>query len=94
MIYFEQKNQVENDELDIGTSTRLLLYELEDEVAGASVEHNFSSVFVLFMKQVSKKKPDKFPCEDKVIKELAFLDPCNRTKISTSGIINIATRFT
>ena len=37
---------------------------------------------------------DKFPFEDKVIKELAFLDPCNCTKISTSGIINLATRFT
>ena len=61
------------------------------------LEHQLSiilpSVFVLFMKQVSKMF-DKFPFEDKVIKELACLDPCNRTKISTSGIINLATRFT
>ena len=28
--YFEQQNQVENDELGIGTTTRLFLYELED----------------------------------------------------------------
>ena len=36
---------------------------------------------------------DKFP-ENKVIKELAFFDPRNHTKISASGIINLATRFT
>ena len=53
--YFEQQNQVENDELGIGTSTRLLLYELEDEVAGTSVQLNIFSCVLLFMKQMSKK---------------------------------------
>ena len=87
--YFEQQNQVENYELGIGTSTRLLLYELEDEVAGTSVQLNiFSCVRAFYYETSVKKMLDKFPL-DTVIKKLAFLDPRYRTKISTSALLKI-----
>ena len=69
------------------------MYELEDKVAGTSVEHKFFSCVHAFYETSVKKMLDKVPLKI-VIKELAFLDPRNHTKISTSGIINLATRFT
>ena len=52
--YFEQQNQVENDDLGIGTFTSLLLYELEDRVAGTSIEHKFFSCVRAFYETCQK----------------------------------------
>ena len=92
--YYEQDNQVENDELGIGTSTRLLLLELEDDIAGTSIERHFFSHVRDFYETSVKKLIEKFPFEDEMIKELAFLDPQNRGLSSVRGIIDLARRFT
>ena len=50
--YLDQNNQVSDDELGIGTSTRLLLCEeLEDEIVGTVTESRFFHVCIHFMKQ-------------------------------------------
>ena len=36
----------------------------------------------------------KFPFSDNSLKELAFLDPRNRTVTSVTGIVSLASRFT
>ena len=88
--YYERDNQVENDELGIGTSTRLLLLELEDDIAGTSIEHHFFSHVHDFYETSVRKLLEKFPFEDRTIKELAFLDPRNRALSSIRGMINLA----
>ena len=75
------ENQLIDDELGIGTSTRLLLCgELEDDIVGTRKEaHFFKSVRTFYETAVSKMLA-KFPFVDRTIKELAFLDPRNREK--------------
>ena len=93
--YLDQNNQVGDDELGIGTSTRLLLCgELEDEVTGTVIESRFFSSVRSFYEVSVTKMLEKFPFSDDTLKELAFLDPRNRTTSSTAGIFNLASRFT
>jgi hypothetical protein len=82
-----------DEELGIGTSTRLLLHELEDEVHGTSVERSFFRCVRSFYEVTIAKILDKFPFKDAIIKELSFLDPQQRAKCTVSGITHLATRF-
>ena len=93
--YLDRNNQVVDDELGVGTSTRLLLCgELEDEVTGTITERHFFSSVRLFYEVSVTKMLAKFPFSDDTLKDLAFLDPRNRTMSSTTGILNLASRFT
>ena len=93
--YLNQNNQVSNDELGIGTSTRLLLCgELEDEVVGTVTESHFFSCVRSFYEASITKMLAKFPFSDNSLKELAFLDPRNRSVTSVTGIVSLASRFT
>ena len=93
--YLDRDNQVANDELGIGTSTRLLLCgELEDGIMGTAVERNFFLHVRAFYEASVSKMLAKFPFSDNTLKELAFLSPCHRSKTTVTGIINLAHRFT
>ena len=91
--FCERHNQVGDDELAIGASTRALLNELEDEIVGTNLVRRFFPQIRVFYETSVQKILDKFPFEDTTIKELAFLDPRNRTISPVTGIINLATRF-
>ena len=93
--YLDPENQATNDELGIGTTTRLLLCgDLEDEVVGTSIERRFFKYVRSFYEASVRKILDKFPFEDDTIKELSFLDPRYRTKCTVNGMIHLSTRFT
>ena len=88
-------NQLSDDELGIGTSTRLLLCdELEDDIVGTRKEVRFYSSVRTFYETAVSKILAKFPFADETIKELAFLDPRNRDKTTITGLIRLANRFT
>ena len=93
--YQDQCNQVTDAELGVGTSTRMLLCgELEDEVVGTSIESKFfKSVSSFYVASVSKILT-KFPFSDNTIKELAFPDPRNSELSSSTGVVQLATKFT
>ena len=93
--YRNQDKQVSNDELGIGTSTRLLLTgELEDDVVGTHIEREFYSHVRAFYETTVSKMLAKFPFSDSTMKELAFLHPRNRSKTTIAGIVNLTKRFT
>ena len=93
--YLHQDNQVGNDELGIGTSTRLLLVgEFEDVVVGTVVERQFFAYVREFYETSVSKMLVKFPFTNGTLKEMAFLDPRNRTMASVTGIVSLASRFT
>ncbi len=94
-LTWNRDDQLSDDELGIGTSTRLLLCgELEDDIVGTSKETKiFRSVCTFYETSVSKIL-EKFPFSDNTIKQLAFLDPKNRDKTMISGLISLARRFT
>ena len=72
----DPENQATNDELGIGTTTRLLLCgDLEDEVVGTSIERRFYKYVRSFYEASVSKILNKFPFKDDTIRELSFLDP-------------------
>lgn len=95
IAFTDRSIQLSNDELGIGTSTRLLLCgELEDEIVGTVKENTFFNSVRTFYETSVSKMLAKFPFDDSTIKELAFLDPRNRNKSSLGGLTQLATRFT
>ena len=72
--YENTASQVSDDELGIGTATRLLLIEESDELEGTAKERNFLSVRKFYVECV-RKIIAKFPFSDNVISDLGMLDP-------------------
>ena len=71
--YLDPENQATNDELGIGTTTRLLLCgDLEDEVVGTSIERRFYKYVRSFYEANVSKILNKFPFKDDTIRELFF----------------------
>ena len=93
--YQDRDQQVKDDELGIGTSTRMLLCgELEDEVVGTRIETRFFRSVREFYETSVTKMLAKFPFSDNIFEDLAFLDPRNRSLSSPTGMIRLANRFT
>lgn len=66
--YKDRNNQVVNEELGVGTSTRLLLCgELEDEVVGTRTEAHFFECVRTFYETSVSKILAKFPFSDSTI---------------------------
>ncbi len=86
--------QLSNDELGIGTSTRLLWCGDLEDLVGTAVERRFFKCVRTFYETSVAKMIDKFPFKDKLLQEFAFLDPRNRDKTSINGLIQLANRFT
>ena len=86
--------QLSNDELGIGTSTRLLWCGELEELVGTALERRFFKYVRIFYETCVRKMIDKFPFNDNTLQQLAFLDPRNRDNTSLSGIIQLASRFT
>ena len=80
--FCDKSNQLSDDELGIGTSTRLLLCgELEDDIVGTRKEDHFFERVRTFYETAVSKILAKFPFGDDSLKELAFLDPQIVTKL-------------
>lgn len=95
LAFTDRSIQLNNDELGIGTSTCLLLCgEFEDEISGTTKESSFFDSVPPFYETCASKIPAKFPFHDQILKELAFLDPCNWNKSSIGGLIQLAAMFT
>ncbi len=93
--YKNRSCQLDDSELGVGTSTRLLLCgELEDEVIGTRIEVRFFEHVRLFYETSVSKMLAKFPFSDNTLKELSFLDPRNRDKCSRVDVLQLASRFT
>ena len=93
--YEDRSKQVRDYELGVGTSTKLLLCgELEDEVAGTAIERRFFECVWIFYETSVAKILAKFPFSDNTIKELALLDPRNRNRFSSAGLMELTARFT
>ena len=93
--FCDKSNQLSDDELGIGTSTRLLLCgELEDDIVGTRKENPFFERVRTFYETAVSKILAKFPLGDDSLKELALLDPRNRNKTTTVGLVAQANRFT
>ena len=65
--YKTTANQLSDDEIGIGTATRLLLIENSDELEGTSKERNFFLSVRKFYVECARKIIDKFPFSDNVI---------------------------
>ena len=69
---------MDNEELGIGTATRLLLEEESDTFEGTCQEANFFSTVREFYHEAVCKMLDKFPFRDPIFRDLSLLDPRNR----------------
>ena len=86
--------QLSDDELGIGTSTRLLWCGDLEDMVGTALERRFFKCVRTFYETSVSKMITKFPFNNETIGQLAFLDPRNRNKTSINGIIQLASRFT
>ena len=85
--------QLSNDELGIGTSTRLLWCGDLEDLVGTAIENRFFKNVRTFYETCASKMIQKFPFNDKILSELSFLDPRNRGKTSVNGLVQLANRF-
>ena len=91
--YADVSNQVGDDELGIGTATRLLLMENEDDLAGTQLLKNFFSAVRRFYKNTVAKILAKFPFNDQTLQDMKVLDPRRRTEVATASVIRLSNRF-
>ena len=92
--YRDESQHASNDELAIGTSTRLLLEEYSDDVEGTTTERKFFTAVRSFYQEVVAKMLSKFPFRDLTIRDLAILNPASRSTISTASALRLSKRFT
>ena len=93
VAFANHSNQLGNDELSIGTSTRLLHLQEEDNVAGSALETRFFSTVRRFYEETVRKMIAKFPFHDQVIADLGVLDPRKRKTMMPMSIARLCTRF-
>ena len=93
--YMNRSCQLGDNELGIGTSTRMLLCEPDsaDEYIGTTIEKRFYTSVRLFYECGVTKMLAKFPFKDSTLKDLSLLDPRNRLEINVSSSLNLAKRF-
>ena len=91
--YENVSNQVSNDEIGIGTATRLHLIENADELEGTQREKNFFLAVWGFYMECVCKIIRKFPFTDRVISDLGILNPQNRYRVSSASITRLLNRF-
>ena len=86
--------QLSNDELGIGTSTRLLWCGDFEQLVVTALEGRFYECVRRFYETSVSKLMDTFPFHDSTLQQHAFLDPRNRDKTSLNGIFQLANCFT
>ena len=91
--FTDSKIQLSNDELGIGTSTRLLWCDDLEELVGSPLERRFFKCVRTFYETSVLIMKQKFPFHDSTLQQFAFLDPRNRDKTSLNGILQLANRF-
>ena len=92
--YRDLNAQLNDSELTIGTSTRMLLRgELEDEVVGTVIETRFYRTVRTFYEAAVCKIIDKFPFNDDIFKKLLMLYPRNRFMTDRADVLDLARRF-
>ena len=91
--YENVSNQVSNDELGIGTAARLNLIESSEELEGIRREDTFFLSVQYFYVECVRKIIAMFPFADPTINDLSMLDPCNRSRASTTFVTRMLKRF-
>ena len=90
----DESQHASNDELAIGTSTRLLLEEYSDDIEDTNTERKLFTAVCSFYQEVVAKMLSKFPFQDLTIRDLAILNPASRSTISTASVLRLSGRFT
>ena len=90
-----QSSKFCNEELAIGTATRILLEEEADMLLfeGTRQETAFFAGMREFYSEAVCKILDKFPFREETIKELIILDPRNRLNITAVSVLRFMKRF-
>ena len=91
--YRKSEFQVCNEELAIGTATRLLLEEEADTLEGTRQEAVFFAGVKEFYHEAVRKMLDKFPFHNETIRDLAILDPRNRLSVTAASVSRLVRRF-
>ena len=91
--YSNSDNQLDDEDLAIGTDTLLFLAEIEDDFVGTPLERRFYRSVRLFYEAAVGKMISKFP-RDVILKDVSIIDPCNRRQGSPSAVIRLCRRFT
>ena len=91
--YSISDNQLDDEDLAIGTDTLLFLAEIEDDFVGTLLERRFYRSVRLFYEAAVEKMISKFP-RDVILKDLSIIDPRNRRQGSPSAVIRLCRRFT
>ena len=86
-------NQLSNDELGIGSATRLLLIESSDVLEGTREEEKFFHSVRGFYTECIRKMISKFPFTDITINDLRILDPEQCLQISVTFVTRLLKRF-
>ena len=86
-------NQLSNDELGIGSATRLLLIEKSDELEGTRQEDNFFRSVRQFFSECVRKMIAKFPFTDLTVSDLCILDPRHRFHVTATSLTRLLKRF-
>ena len=77
----------------VGTSTLLLLAEIQDEVEGTPIETRFFSSVRLFYQETVRNMFVKFPFKDPVLKDLSLLDRLQRENVPPASVVRLCSRF-
>ena len=85
-------SQVNDDELGIGTATRLMTIEAEED-GSLQVEAQFFANVRLFYETTVKTIVTKSPFQDQKLTDLQVLNPATRLSVSIASVIRLATRF-
>ena len=88
--YRNSEFQVCNEELAIGTATRLLLEERWKEQGRRLC---FFAGVKEFYHEAVRKMLDKFPFHNETIRDLAILDPRNRLSVTAASVSRLVRRF-
>ena len=91
--YTNPEFEVGNEELAIGTATRILLVEESDMFEGTKTRIAFFTKVREFYREAVRKMLDKFPFREETIKDLIVLDPRNRLKATAQSVLRLMERF-
>ena len=91
--YTNPECEVCNEELAIGTATRLMIKEEADVFEGTRLETAFFSGVRKFYREAVRKVLDKFPFRDETINDLIILDPRNQMNVTSASVMRLVKRF-
>ena len=84
--------QVDDEDLDVGTSARRYISGIVDECEPVLIQHFYDDVRAAYI-AVVKKLLDKFPFKSEILKSVAILDPNKRNSWIDKDVLTLVDRF-